>query len=246
MNKTKVIKNLNPLFLKGIAHRGLHNDKFTENGLNAFNNALQNNLAIELDVHLTKDNKLLVCHDSDLVRTTGKKGIIEDLTYDEINQNYKLLDGEKVPLFSEVLKLTNEKIPIVVELKVYKKNYKPLAKQLKIELSPTRDKKNFFLISFDPRALLPFNNSGYMRSLLVCKENPWTFNLRCFFESLDLDKALMNEKRVVNYSKKHFINCWTIETEEDFNNVYPYVDTVTFQHCDFRIINKKLEEKNSL
>src|SRR5574344_1216504 len=246
MNKTKVIKNLNPLFLKGIAHRGLHNDKFTENGLNAFNNALQNNLAIELDVHLTKDNKLLVCHDSDLVRTTGKKGIIEDLTYDEINQNYKLLDGEKVPLFSEVLKLTNEKIPIVVELKVYKKNYKPLAKQLKIELRNIKDKKNIFLISFDPRALLFFNHSGFMRSLLVCKENSWTFALRCFFESLDLDKQLMNEKRVINYSKNHFINCWTIESQKDFEKVLPYVDTVTFQLCDYRIIKRELEKKNSL
>ena len=52
MNKNKLISKINPLFLKGIAHRGLHNNKYTENGLNAFKNALDYNVAIELDVHL--------------------------------------------------------------------------------------------------------------------------------------------------------------------------------------------------
>ena len=31
MKKEKVLKKINPLFLKGICHRGLHNDKFIEN-----------------------------------------------------------------------------------------------------------------------------------------------------------------------------------------------------------------------
>ena len=63
MNKKVVISKINPLFLNGIAHRGYHNATDTENGLRAFQNALDHNLAIEFDVHLTKDNKLLVCHD---------------------------------------------------------------------------------------------------------------------------------------------------------------------------------------
>ena len=31
MNKNKVLKKINPLFLKGICHRGLHNKLFIEN-----------------------------------------------------------------------------------------------------------------------------------------------------------------------------------------------------------------------
>ena len=92
MKKADVLKRINPLFLKGIAHRGLHNEKYTENGMLAFKNAIDNNVSFELDVHLTKDNDLIVCHDSELKRTTGKEGIIEDLTVKEIKDKYKLLD----------------------------------------------------------------------------------------------------------------------------------------------------------
>ncbi|MFA6755548.1 MAG: glycerophosphodiester phosphodiesterase family protein [Bacilli bacterium] len=243
MKKEEVIKNLNPLFLKGIAHRGYHNEQYTENGLLAFKNALVNNLAIELDVHLTKDNELLVCHDSELKRTTGKSGIIEDLTLKEIKENYKLLDKENIPTFQEVLTLIKEQVPIVVELKVYKKNYKPLAKKLKEELMNIKNKSNFFLISFDPRALLPFKHSGFMRSLLVTKDNEWAYMFRNHFESVDLDQRMISEKRVRKYHKKHFINVWTIESEEEFDKVYPYVDTVTFQLFDFHYVVDKLSKK---
>ena len=76
MTKKKVLSKINPLLLQGIAHRGLHNDKYTENGMNAFGNAVRHGYPIELDIHLTKDNELVVCHDEDLKRTTGTSGII--------------------------------------------------------------------------------------------------------------------------------------------------------------------------
>ena len=79
MRKKKALSKIDPRFLNGIAHRGLHNEEFTENGLNAFKNAIDHGVAFEFDIHLTKDNQLIVCHDEDLKRTTGKEGIIEDL-----------------------------------------------------------------------------------------------------------------------------------------------------------------------
>ena len=75
-----------------IAHRGLHNATLTENGLKAFENAIKNDLPFELDIHITKDGQLVVCHDDDLKRTTGKEGIIEELTLAEIKEGYRLLD----------------------------------------------------------------------------------------------------------------------------------------------------------
>ena len=109
MTKKKVISRINPLFLEGIAHRGYHNEKFTENGMKAFENAIKHNLPIELDIHLTLDNELVVCHDEDLKRTTGKEGIIERLTLKEIKDNYRLLDGGEIPTFIEVLNLFQRK-----------------------------------------------------------------------------------------------------------------------------------------
>ena len=85
-------ESFDPSFFKGIAHRGLHDDKRTENGLAAFQNAIDNGLAFELDVHITKDMQVIVCHDSDLIRTTGKQGIIEELTAQDTV--HKAADGE--------------------------------------------------------------------------------------------------------------------------------------------------------
>ena len=91
MRKKKAISKINPLFLNGIAHRGLHNDEFTENGLKAFENAIKHNVPFEFDIHLTNDGQLVVCHDENLIRTTGKEGIIEDLSLNEIKKNKVIL-----------------------------------------------------------------------------------------------------------------------------------------------------------
>lgn len=245
MNKKKVLSKLNPLFLKGIAHRGLHNDKYTENGMNAFSNAIRHGVPIEFDIHLTKDNQLMVCHDEDLKRTTGKSGIIEDLTVEEIKKNYRLLDGGEVPTFLEVLDLVNEQIPMVIELKVFRKNYKPLAKKV-IEVLKEKvvDKKNYMLISFDPRSLWPLKKLGIIRSLLATRSHEYVYNyFRHSVESVDLDQGLFDEKRIQKYHKKYLVNAWTIETEEQLQAIRPYVDTVTFQHMEVDTVRKLLANK---
>ncbi len=240
MNKKKFISRVNPLFLKGIAHRGLHNEEFSENGLKAFENAIKNNVAFELDVHLSKDGVLIVAHDDDLFRVTGNHGIIEELTLEEIKNNYTLLDGEKVPTLQEVLELNKEKVPLVIELKVRNANYKPLAKRLINELKDIKDTKNFHLISFDPRALLATKKTKITNALLVCKEHYWTFKLRYLFNGLDIEDNLVNLKEVKKYQKRHFVNVWTIETLKSLDDVKGKVDTITFQHLDPKLIEKSL------
>ena len=243
MNKRKFISKIDPRFLNGIAHRGLHNEEFTENGLKAFKNAIDHNLAFEYDIHLTKDNELIVCHDEDLKRTTGKEGIIEDLSLEEIKDNYRLLDGGEIPTLQEVLDLNAEKVPMVIELKVFRKNYKPLAAKALEELKQIKDQSKVMIISFDPRSLWPFKGKGFLRSLLVAKSDEYTWPFKCTVESVDLDQKLFDEKRVQRYYKKHFVNAWTIEKEEQLDKILPFVDTVTFQHIDPELIKNKLHHK---
>ena len=242
MNKQKAISKINPLFLKGIAHRGLHNEEFTENGLKAFESAINHNVAFEFDIHITLDGELIVCHDEDLVRTTGKNGIIEHMTSQDIRENYRLLDGEVVPTLDEVFELNQERVPMVIELKVFEKNYKRLAEACKIAFKKIKNKANALIISFDPRSLWPLKKEGFVRSLLVAKSDEYTWFFRNTVESVDLDKKLFTEKRVLRYIKKHFTNIWTIENEEDLNKYAPLVDTVTYQYIDPPIVEKALEK----
>ena len=193
LTKKEVIDNINPLILKGVCHRGLHNSLYIENGLKAFECALSHHMAIELDVHLSKDKKIIVCHDSFLKRVTNKDGIIE-------------------------------------ELKTYNDNYIELAKYVKEKLSLIKDKKNIMLISFDPRALLQFNNEGFMRSLLLGSTNDVTFKYYNYFESLDIYHEMLKEDIIKQYQKNHFVNVWTINSKNLYNKVINQVDTVTFEN----------------
>ena len=58
------------------AHRG-YRQKYPENTMIAFREALKLDIdSVEMDVHMTKDYHIVVCHDADLRRTTDKSGRI--------------------------------------------------------------------------------------------------------------------------------------------------------------------------
>ena len=234
MDRNSRLNKYDPRVFNGICHRGFHGEGVTENGLEAFKRAINANMAFELDVHLTLDNQLIVCHDDDLLRTTGKQGVIEELTSKEIEASYHLNDGEKVPLLSEVLALNQERVPVVVELKVHKGNYKPLRKKVMEELSSIKNEKSIVLISFDPRALLGIGKR-FQRQLLVCEEYEWTWRLRHHYDAVDIEQTLANQKKVQQYRKKGgVINVWTIENPEQLKAVKEGVDMVTFQLFDIK------------
>ena len=68
------------------AHRGLHDNETNapENSLNAFQKAVDAGYGIELDVQLTKDEIMVVCHDFDLKRICGADVKVRDLTFEEL------------------------------------------------------------------------------------------------------------------------------------------------------------------
>src|ERR1700704_3987340 len=107
-----------------VAHRGA-SAYAPENTMAAFERASQLGAdAIELDVHLTADDRLVVHHDDTLDRTTTGSGYVRDQTWDEIaclSAGAWYADSfasERVPLFEDVLAWAKEKgMPLSVELK---------------------------------------------------------------------------------------------------------------------------------
>ena len=106
-----------------VAHRGASGN-YPENTLIAFQKALEIGVdEIELDLYLTKDDHLIVMHDSTVDRTTNGTGAIAELTLDEI----KALDAgrvfgeqfktERVPTWEEALDLVQGKVELNVHLK---------------------------------------------------------------------------------------------------------------------------------
>ncbi|MBR5007120.1 MAG: glycerophosphodiester phosphodiesterase, partial [Clostridia bacterium] len=73
---------------KIIAHRGLHDslEGAPENSLAAFRRAAEAGLAIENDIHLTKDGRVVVFHDDTLDRMCGVAGKPEEKTLSELKE----------------------------------------------------------------------------------------------------------------------------------------------------------------
>ena len=71
---------------KIFAHRGF-SGKYPENTMLAFEKAVELGVdGIELDVHLTKDNELVIIHDEDIKRTCDGEGLVKDMTLEELKK----------------------------------------------------------------------------------------------------------------------------------------------------------------
>jgi glycerophosphoryl diester phosphodiesterase len=97
-----------------------------ENTLSAFQTAFdQGAPAIELDVMLSADEKLIVIHDSTVDRTTNGRGKVKELslnTLKKLDAGSKFSDkfiNERIPTLEEVLDLSIGKFLVNIELKNY-------------------------------------------------------------------------------------------------------------------------------
>lgn len=130
-----------------IGHRGARAYE-PENTLRSFKKALELGVdAVELDVRKTKDNAIVVVHDPDVERTTNGKGLVADLTLNEI-KNLATEKGEKIPTLEEALDFLDKKAKILIELKEHGFEEKLL------ELIHERGlQKNVIIVSFIEDAL---------------------------------------------------------------------------------------------
>ena len=87
-----------------IAHRGLHDKTSPENSIPAFEKAIENGYAVELDVQLLSDGTVIVFHDSSLSRLTNNDGYVKFLTKSDLEMLTLAGTKERIPTNEEVLK----------------------------------------------------------------------------------------------------------------------------------------------
>lgn len=107
-----------------VAHRGASHDA-PENTLAADALAWRQGAdVVETDVHLSKDGRIVVSHDKNTLRTTGRDALIADLTVAELKQldagSWKgaQFAGEPIPLLEEQIAQIPPDKRMLVELKV--------------------------------------------------------------------------------------------------------------------------------
>lgn len=229
------------------AHRGLYDNEhgIPENSMAAFRRAVDKGYGIELDVHLTADNQLVVFHDDSLIRMCGVNKKISSFLYSDLLQMRLLGTDEQIPLFKDVLDLVDGKVPLIVELKVDGSNQNllcPLVWQLL-----SRYKGDFCIESFHPFVLQWFkrHQPQVVRGQLSCnffKENPHCdivlflmSNLMTnFFTHPDFIayKYLDLDNPAVIYNRKLFgimTVVWTIPGQPTYDRFKNKVDAMIFE-----------------
>ncbi|WP_281336680.1 glycerophosphodiester phosphodiesterase [Flavobacterium eburneipallidum] len=99
-----------------IGHRGAKGYE-PENTLIAFEKAIElGSDGIELDVHLSSDNELIVIHDETIDRTANGKGFVNELSLKEL-KTFRIENNHGIPTLIEVLDLVNRHCFINIELK---------------------------------------------------------------------------------------------------------------------------------
>jgi len=139
-----------------VAHRGESADA-PENTLASCRLAWERGVkAVEVDVHLTQDDKPIVIHDKGTKRTAGVAKTVKDCTFDELRQ----LDvgrwkgnrwaGERLPTLDEVLALLPDQGRLFIEIKVGPKAVRVIEQSICHSKKPF---KQMTIISFDAETI---------------------------------------------------------------------------------------------
>ncbi|NCP62566.1 MAG: hypothetical protein GW748_04565 [Alphaproteobacteria bacterium] len=231
-----------------IAHRGFFdNDKnIPENSLMAFQRAAERAYAIELDVHLTKDRKIIVHHDFTLERLSGSNKRLDELTLSEIQKHTLLATEEVPPTLEEVLSLVDDRVPVYVEIK--RESY-GAAGDLETETLRVLEKYEgrVAILSFNPQSLAFFAQNapqfyrgqnyepskeklgGQKKILQAVLSQAWQARPHFFvYNSKTMPEILLRGFSFV----RHLIP-YNVNSHEDYQSVSPYASNVIFEKINF-------------
>lgn len=144
--------------------------------------------SIEIDVHITADNEIVVCHDPTVDRTTNGSGAINEMTLKEIKElrllekgktKWQRLTGgtnpatdQQIPTLQEVLDIVDGRVELLLEIKRKKGDNKGIEERV-LEILKENNALSYTAIqSFDDsvlETLYALDNSLHLEKLLFCK-----------------------------------------------------------------------------
>ena len=227
--------NLNWLRTKPIAHRGLHGKDISENSIPAFEEAIKHGYAIEIDVRLSSDGKVIVFHDNQLWRLTQSRGHVREKNYRDIKKLFLSETNDKIPLLSEALDCIRGRTPLLIEIK---NKWNPGKLELAVAKILESYNGEFAIASFNPLSLKWFkkNQPSFTRGQTLDKcwqrtlirilglfKNDPQFVAYHYSRSLPLKIIRECHKRNI------FLIAWTVRTQEEMDNALRISDNVMFE-----------------
>ena len=214
-------KNADLNKVKIIAHRGASYDA-PENTLAAVNLAWQKNAdAVEVDVHLSKDNRLMVIHDKTTGRTTDQDLKVAETPSSELRTldvgKYKdeKYQGEKIPFLEEVINRVPQQKQLFIEIKCGKEAV-PVLKNILLKF----DDKDVVVISFNYEVIeameqhLPDIPCYWLigGKIITNWSNIISKTLKAGAAGLNLNYHLINKRSMKKINSAGFpVYCWTVD-----------------------------------
>ena len=171
-----------------VAHRG-NSTQAPENTISAFHKALDVGAdAIEMDVRLTRDRRVVVMHDRRLDRTTTGKGPVGAFTLERL----KGMDagswfgpqyvGERVPTLEEVFDELPRDFPLYIELKSRGPGALPLALRVVSVIRRYERWDSSMVASFNPLAVVTLRmvEPRIIRGYIWSRHHPLPMRARWF------------------------------------------------------------------
>lgn len=138
------------------AHRGYSSLK-PENTLSAFELCIEKHIpGVELDVQVCKTGEIVVVHDANMKRVSGRDALVSELTFSEL-RTLDIGNNEQVPLLSELFARCGDKLYYDIELKVPGIRDGGLAEKTWQIIKSFGLEQRCMISSFNPLAVWRFN-----------------------------------------------------------------------------------------
>ena len=206
-----------------IGHRGAKG-YIAENTLESINMAIELNVdGVEIDVFKCLSGELVLFHDKNLKKLTGKSGKIENLTINDL-QKYLVLGKYKIPTLKDVLeKIKN---PLLVNIELKGSGAAESTSKIIEDFSKRTlwKKENFIVSSFNWDELKKFRsiNTDIAIGILLDKlgniNEAIQFGKNINAQSIHPNYRMLNEGTVEKIKKNGFkIYTWTVNNKEDIS-----------------------------
>lgn len=208
------------------AHRGASGYR-PENTIPSFQYAMDLNAdGVELDIQLTKDGQIVVCHDELLDRTSNAKGFLKDYTLEELKSfdfsyQYPELGKVTIPTMKEIFELLKPSNLIInIELKTGVFDYEGIEEKI-IQLTHEEGFEDRVIYSsFNHYSILKIQqlDPKAKTAFLYCDgtiDMP-TYGSKYHVDALHPDFCNLRYPHFIEDCKKYHldVNVWTVNTEE--------------------------------
>ena len=206
-----------------IGHRGAKG-YIAENTLESINMAIELNVdGVEIDVFKCLSGELVLFHDKNLKKLTGKSGKIENLTINDL-QKYLVLGKYKIPTLKDVLEKIKKPLLVNIELKG-SGAAESTSKIIEDFSKRTLWKKENFIVSsfnWDELKKLRSINTDIAIGILLDKlgniNEAIQFGKNINAQSIHPNYRMLNEGTVEKIKKNGFkIYTWTVNNKEDIS-----------------------------